>query len=217
MTTINNLLPEDVSLKMSFMDSEFQNTETETIVKNIVFIQQKMNPKQWTPFSFDDYREHCTHNVSDAEKGVLEAFGKGGKPVWNTSAFLEPGYLNKETDLYSVTDKFLNFLLKVTEKQTYRLGNQDREYKLLTKYLGWFPDGVKEWWDFFGTKNRDGQYVTIFSPDKIGEVKIILRRQIIKDAFPLSFFGEKRSQNWYSFCVVSTQDNPDEEFIIPLH
>src|SRR3989338_8350422 len=149
MTTINNLLPEDVSLKMSFMDSEFQNTETETIVKNIVFIQQKMNPKQWTPFSFDDYREHCTHNVSDAEKGVLEAFVKGGKPVWNTSAFLEPGYLNKETDLYSVTDKFLNFLLKVTEKQTYRLGNQDREYKLLTKYLGWFPDGVKEWWGFF--------------------------------------------------------------------
>lgn len=115
-TTIN-LLPEDVSLKISFMGSEFQNTETEIISKNIVFIQQKMNPKQWTPFSIDDYKEHCTHPVNEyLEVGVLEALVNGGKPVWNTSARLEPGYLTKEGDLYFVTDKFLNFLLKITEK-----------------------------------------------------------------------------------------------------
>ncbi len=104
------LAPKDFPLSVSFMDSEFQNIEAERVARNIVVIQQKMNPDQWTPFSYDNYKEHCTHKVSDDEKVVLDAFVNGGKPIWNTKAFLQPEYLKFESGLYFVTQKFLLFL-----------------------------------------------------------------------------------------------------------
>lgn len=104
-----NLLPNDISLKdRYFMGTEFKNAETETIARNIVVVQQKMNPKAWTPFSFDDYKQYCSHDVSDSEEGVLGAMVNGGRPVWNTSAVLSPGYLQKRDEKYEITEKFLN-------------------------------------------------------------------------------------------------------------
>ncbi|MFO0764054.1 MAG: hypothetical protein U0518_04340 [Candidatus Gracilibacteria bacterium] len=94
--------------KISFMGSEWRNTETEVVARNICFVQRKMNPEKWTLFTWEDYEEHCTHKVTDAEKGVLEALVNGGKPVWNTSTHLEPSYLVKKGDHYEVTEKFLN-------------------------------------------------------------------------------------------------------------
>jgi hypothetical protein len=63
-----------------------------------------------TSFSWDDYKNFCTHKVTDAERGVLEAMVSGGRPVWNTSASLAPGYLKKSNDRYEVTEQFIDAL-----------------------------------------------------------------------------------------------------------
>ena len=39
-----------------FMNSVFQNSECETILRNIVMLQKKTDPENWTPFSWDDYK-----------------------------------------------------------------------------------------------------------------------------------------------------------------
>lgn len=112
MKNLTELLPDHINLKSDFMGSDFKNREAEIIAKNIVVIQKKINPKQWTPFSFKEYSELCDHEVGDSEKKVLEAMVNGGKPVWNTSTYLEPGYLGKNEDHYHVTSKFLKVISK---------------------------------------------------------------------------------------------------------
>lgn len=103
----------------------------------------------------------------------------------------------------------------------YRLGNQPQEYELVTKYLGWFPEGKTSWehlfYPFVSFKEEDNQKVVIVSPDKKEKATIILDHKIIKDAFPMSFLTEERAKNWRGFCIVSTIENPNEKFIIPLH
>lgn len=106
------MTPTPVDIKRNgFMGSVFQNSECETILNNIVFLQQKQGVDKWIPFSWEEYKDFCTHKVTDSEKGVLEAFVKGGKPVWNTSAYLNPGWLDKDSkDRYVFTDKMIEML-----------------------------------------------------------------------------------------------------------
>ncbi len=94
----------------NFMGSVFQNSECETILRNIVMLQKSADPEQWTPFTWEQYKDFCTHKVSDAERGVLDAFVKGGKPVWNTSAFLQPGWLDFDGANYTFTPKMIEML-----------------------------------------------------------------------------------------------------------
>lgn len=110
--TTPSVRPQDIQTTNSygFMGSGFRNTECETIARNIVMLQQKTNPASWTSFSWDDYKKFCTHRVSDAEHGVLDAMVSGGRPVWNTSANLAPGYLKKSDDRYEVTEQFIDAL-----------------------------------------------------------------------------------------------------------
>ena len=86
--------PKEIRTNHDFMNSVFQNSECETILRNIILLQKEANPEAWTPFSWGDYKAFCTHNVTDKEKGVLDAFVNGGKPVWNTSAYLSAGWLD---------------------------------------------------------------------------------------------------------------------------
>jgi hypothetical protein len=105
------LRPKDVVIgdSYAFMGSGWNNMESETIARNVVFIQQATNTDHWTPFSWDDYKRLCKHDVTESERGVLEAFVSGGKPIWKTTAVLPPGYLLKdESGLYSVTNKFID-------------------------------------------------------------------------------------------------------------
>ena len=60
-----NIIPEMIPTNQWFMGSVFQNSEAETILRNIVMLQKKVNPKAWTPFSWEDYKNFCTHNVWD--------------------------------------------------------------------------------------------------------------------------------------------------------
>lgn len=103
----------------------------------------------------------------------------------------------------------------------YRLGNQPEEYELITDYLGWLPKETNNWFKFLHPASdfnfdANGKDVTIVSPDK-KEITLHIDHEIVKDAFPLSFYGERRANKWHAFCVVSTKDNPEKKFIIPLH
>ncbi len=104
--------PKDIRTDHYFMGSVFQNSECETILRNIVQMQKKQNPDSWQPFTWEQYKAFCTHKVTDSERGVLDAFVKGGKPVWNTSAYLESGWLDygEKTGQYFFTAKMIQML-----------------------------------------------------------------------------------------------------------
>ena len=100
------------------------------------------------------------------------------------------------------------------EEQKYRLGNQPEEYALKEDYLGWIPKGA-DWLKlrFELTRNTS---LTIINPENGEEKTLFLHHFIINDAFPLSFWGEERANDWDSFAIVS-DDVTSEQFIIPLH
>lgn len=97
----------------------------------------------------------------------------------------------------------------------YQIGSEPKECELRENYLGWLPEGNKDWEDMFleFTKNTE---LTIVNPKGSVRRKIFLHHFIIKDAFPMSFFGEKRSNNWGVFAIVS-KEKTSERFIIPLY
>ena len=113
----------------------------------------------------------------------------------------------------------------------YRLGNQPEEYELVTKYLGWIPDGFPDWQSWIRSedekkyakelheilKDQPPVQLIIVSPDKKEKVTLLMDHQVSKDAFPLSFYGEKRAEKWWQFYIVALQEKPDEKFIIPLY
>lgn len=103
------MTPSKIRTDHDFMSSVFQNSECETILRNIVLLQQQ-TPDKWTPFSWEEYKAFCSHRVSDAEKGVLDAFVNGGKPVTFTSAYLTPGWLAFDGEKYSFTEKMIEML-----------------------------------------------------------------------------------------------------------
>lgn len=96
----------------------------------------------------------------------------------------------------------------------YRLGNQSQEYELKEDYLNWLPMGIEDWQEWCFNKIRNTELV-IFNPEDKAEKIIFLHHFISKDAFPLSFFGEDRSEKWNSFAIVS-ETATSEKFIIPL-
>lgn len=108
-----------------------------------------------------------------------------------------------------------------THEKKYRLGNQPEEYELVTKYLGWTPEKELDWDNVFpmlsSISETKGKKVTIVNGQKDSRVNLIIDHRIIKDAFPMEFYGEERADNWCQFCIVSTEDLPEEKFIIPLH
>lgn len=110
------------------------------------------------------------------------------------------------------------------EKRTYRLGNQDKEYQLITDYLGWFPEGQSDWEAWIekhifepSDTRKNPELLTLVSPDKKEKVELLMGHALIKDAFPLDFFTEVRAKKWWRFYKVSNKENPAVEFVIPLH
>jgi hypothetical protein len=101
-----SLSPRDINTVQPY--EGFKNTELGDnlmkVVMNIVFIQGRINPYVWTPFSFEDYIEHCTHKVNhQIERNLLDILIFGG-------VRLQPGYLAKKGDLYCITEKFLDLV-----------------------------------------------------------------------------------------------------------
>ncbi len=106
------------------------------------------------------------------------------------------------------------------KEQKYRLGNRDQEYELKEDYLGWLPEPFDSWDSFlFSVESDRSKTPVAFSirntKNETETHTLILHQAFIKDAFPLSFFGEERAQEWNNFAIVSRPGKP-EQFIIPL-
>ncbi len=110
---LTEIFPKDLA-GISLGGSSWQSRETEIISQNIIFIQNKINPDKWTPFSWEDYKRLCEHNVTNSEGLVLRALVEGGAPVAFTTCYLSPGYLVKdELGRYCITEKFLEVVIKM--------------------------------------------------------------------------------------------------------
>jgi len=103
-------LPIDISTETDFADSVFKNEECEIVLVNLVRMQKSRNKFYWTYFTWEDYKNFCTHNVTDRERLVLTAFVKGGKPVSSTTADLDAGWLDLEDGNYSFSKKMIKML-----------------------------------------------------------------------------------------------------------
>ncbi len=100
----------------------------------------------------------------------------------------------------------------MSEKK-YGLGS-NKPMDLVMKYLGWFPEGLQDWEPVIETPLSE---VTMVSPDHKERIELLMWQQISKDAFPLEFFGDKRSVGHHRFCIVSEKKKPTVRFIIPMH
>ena len=49
------LKPSEIDTNRYFTASPFQNSECETILRNIIMLQKNKNPDEWKKFSWDDY------------------------------------------------------------------------------------------------------------------------------------------------------------------
>jgi len=68
-----NYLPKDINTNIDFyIGSSLKKAEHEIVLCNIVKMLKKINNKEWTAFSWDDYLAFCTHTVTYKEKCVLE-------------------------------------------------------------------------------------------------------------------------------------------------
>ncbi len=110
----------------------------------------------------------------------------------------------------------------MSEAKKYRLGNQPEEYELSEKYLGWIPEGFAGWQEYADKHlllphSEWPKELTLVSPTGQEKVAMIAHQTLIKDAFPLSFFGEERAENWHRFYKVSLHEKPEEKFVIPMH
>lgn len=113
----------------------------------------------------------------------------------------------------------------------YRLGNQAKEYELVTKYLGWLPYGFPDWESWLKSEDEKKYskelpeiltkqpplHLTIYSPDKEQYIELLMDRVIGKSAFPSSIYSEESANDWWRFYIVALQEKPDEQFIIPLY
>ena len=108
--SIMQIQPKDIKTNHSFMGSVFQNSECETILRNIVLLQKHLNKEDWTPFTWEQYCNFCTHNVTQSERGVLDVFVNGGKAVFNTSTIQQAGWLSFNGEEYSFTAKMIEML-----------------------------------------------------------------------------------------------------------
>ncbi len=110
------VLPKDVRVE-DFHDSSFQNMEAEIIARNICYIQNKMNPKKWLPFTWKIYKTQVTHRPTKIEKELLEVLVNGGR-VPNSTSYIESGYLTKnDSGEYMVTEKFLEVIQRSRRKK----------------------------------------------------------------------------------------------------
>jgi len=85
--------PSEIDIRGGLVGSALGNSEKETIACNIIFICEE-NGDNWFNFSWQDYRQHCVHNVTDDERIVLDEF-------------VRDKLLSFDDGLYKVEDAFI--------------------------------------------------------------------------------------------------------------
>ena len=94
--------PSNFEVKGHFFESPFKNWEKETVARNIILIPQ-WNNNEWLEFTWEDYQEKCEHNVTIAEKHIIDEFTK-------------MGLLLLKDGIYSITDFFIEVLKQFIKK-----------------------------------------------------------------------------------------------------
>jgi hypothetical protein len=102
--------PKEIRTNHEFMSSVFRNAECEIVLRNIVLLQKKTSPDAWIPFSWEDYKAFCTHDVSEKEHHVLNVFVNGGKSVPSTSTDQSSGWLAFDGENYTFTEQMIDML-----------------------------------------------------------------------------------------------------------
>ncbi len=85
--------PSGIDISNHLIGSNLNNSEKETIARNIILIGQK-NGDKWPEITFAQYGELCTHKVTDSEESVL-------------NALVSMGFLSCDNGVYRVLDKFI--------------------------------------------------------------------------------------------------------------
>jgi hypothetical protein len=99
------------------------------------------------------------------------------------------------------------------EIKKYRIGTHSKEYELRENCIGWIPEDQD--WKSLRFNHVNNVALIIANPINNKKKSLFLHYFILKDAFPFSFFGEKRSEKWFNFAIVS--DNKSSgKFIIPV-
>ena len=106
---ISATMPKDIDTSKRFGNTVLQNYEVETVMRNIVIMQKALNQSTWTPFTFETYKEYMSHEVGNAEEGVLNVLTDGGKVPFSETR-IDGGYLLREENKYTVTDKFIGII-----------------------------------------------------------------------------------------------------------
>ena len=57
-----------------FVGSSLRKSEAETIAANVVTISKFKFDDEWKPFTWEEYKEACSHKVTESEKGYLDQF-----------------------------------------------------------------------------------------------------------------------------------------------
>ena len=68
--------PSEINTTDRFFDSVWQNTEDETLARNLCVIMQRTGRDSWDPFTWCNYEALCSHNVGHAERDHLDQFVK---------------------------------------------------------------------------------------------------------------------------------------------
>lgn len=100
----------------------------------------------------------------------------------------------------------------------YSLGNSGHSYELKEDYLGYVPKGYKSWFDWQFPAEVGIQTPALVTLEKDGNiVSMKIEKFIIKDAFHMEVYGEKRFDEWNSFAICHLIDDENNKFIIPCH
>lgn len=117
------IFPFMVDTTKDFCGSIFSNRETEKLVRDIVILQQKKDPRRWTTFNVKEYHEVCgccDPIKREVEEEIFHALVYGGPPSARSSCKdFEPGYLKSRGPFYQISQKFIEALVPFLKKQTF--------------------------------------------------------------------------------------------------
>lgn len=97
------VFPKDLEVGGHLWDSPLQNSEKESIARNIILLSQ-WNDNRWLEFTWQGYQDRCKHKATEGEKRILDEF-------------VRMGLLAFEGDVYLVRDQFVDLFKQFIKKQ----------------------------------------------------------------------------------------------------
>lgn len=85
--------PSEINISNRLVGSRLGKSEYETVACSIVILSRRRDDS-WFSFTWEDYRLHCDHKVTNGERAILDAF-------------VEDGLLKCNNGIYSAQDAFI--------------------------------------------------------------------------------------------------------------